>query len=184
MQWMPGQIEVRARPPRPPDADTQMPMRRRRSGPLAAYFTPKEPIPRGSPTGLESEYTAAQREAMAETVCQHYLNNQQLIAGVAAARGVQVCFVWQPVPTYKYDLQFHPFQEPNLRYHWFAAHGYRHMARLIKDRAPSNNFLWCADMQEQLHEPLYVDAVHYSAHMSELLAQQITQMLAERKILR
>ena len=43
---MPGPIEARARPPRPPDADTQMPMRRRRSGPLASYLTPKEPIPR------------------------------------------------------------------------------------------------------------------------------------------
>src|SRR5919199_1357624 len=46
MQWMPGQI-VRARPSRPPDAGAPMPMRRRRSGPLATYFTPKEPIPRG-----------------------------------------------------------------------------------------------------------------------------------------
>src|SRR5919197_6469205 len=44
---MPGPIEARARPPRPPDAGAQMPRRRRRSGPLAAYFTPKEPIPRG-----------------------------------------------------------------------------------------------------------------------------------------
>src|SRR2546423_8888397 len=43
---IPGPIEVRARPPRPPDAGAQVPMRRRRSGPLAAYFTPKEPIPR------------------------------------------------------------------------------------------------------------------------------------------
>src|SRR5256714_5064296 len=44
---IPGPIEVRARPPRPPDAGAQAPMRRRRSGALAAYFTPKEPIPRG-----------------------------------------------------------------------------------------------------------------------------------------
>ena len=44
---MPEPIEARTRPPRPPDAGALMPMRRRRSGPLATYFTPKEPIPRG-----------------------------------------------------------------------------------------------------------------------------------------
>ena len=49
---MPEPIEARARPPRPPDADTQVPMRRRRSGPLASYLTPKEPIPRAVALGL------------------------------------------------------------------------------------------------------------------------------------
>jgi hypothetical protein len=44
---IPGPIEARARPPRPPDTDAQTPMRRRRSVPLATYFTPKEPIPHG-----------------------------------------------------------------------------------------------------------------------------------------
>src|SRR5438132_13597237 len=52
MQWMPGQIEARARPPRPPDAGARMPIRHRRSGPLAASFTPKEPMPRGVALGL------------------------------------------------------------------------------------------------------------------------------------
>src|SRR4051794_26206539 len=39
------QIEAQAPPPRPPDTGARV--QRRRSGPLAAYFTPKDPIPRG-----------------------------------------------------------------------------------------------------------------------------------------
>src|SRR6266516_4594457 len=46
------QVEAQARPPRRPDAGAQARARRRRGGPLAAYFTPKEPIPRGVALGL------------------------------------------------------------------------------------------------------------------------------------
>ena len=28
-----------------------------------------------------------------------------------------------------------------------------------------NNFIWCADIQKGLKEPLYVDQVHYSAKL-------------------
>ena len=47
----------------------------------------------------------------------------------------------------------------------------------------ASTLLWCADFQETLTEPLYVDAVHYTERMSERLARHIAQLLAERKLL-
>lgn len=57
------------------------------------------------------------------------------------------------------------------------------MEELIKKKPLGDNFLWCADMQERLQEPLYVDRVHYSAKMSEMLAAAIANFLLERNIL-
>jgi hypothetical protein len=45
------------------------------------------------------------------------------------------------------------------------------------------NFIWCADMQQTLAEPLYVDKVHYTAEMSRLLASAIGDQLIERGLL-
>jgi hypothetical protein len=46
-----------------------------------------------------------------------------------------------------------------------------------------NNFLWLGDMQENLTEPLYVDAVHYSARMSKLITEHIAIDLSAKKII-
>ena len=79
--------------------------------------------------------------------------------------GVRVYFVWQSVPTYKYEIQSHPFAA-GIGRHWLSKFGYEHMAQLLKANPQPSNFLWCADIQESLHEPLYVDAFHYSPAMS------------------
>jgi len=53
------------------------------------------------------------------------------------------------------------------------------MEKLRREKPLGNNFLWTADLQEHLHEPLYVDGVHYSAKMSEKLAFSIGKFLLE-----
>ena len=57
------------------------------------------------------------------------------------------------------------------------------MADRTDDAAAAGNFLWCADMQESLAEPLYVDKVHYTARMSALVASTISGELVARGLL-
>ncbi len=112
-----------------------------------------------------------------------YLENKRIIAAVATAYAVKPIFIWQPVPCYKYDLKYHLFAEDGLKKLNRIKNGYYLMARLVRESPAGGNFLWCADIQEQLKEPLYVDEVHYSANMSEKLAGVIYSMLLERGLL-
>lgn len=116
----------------------------------------------------------ASESECATALCQRYLRNRTLLDALCRAYGVQVVFVWQPVPTYKYDLKYHPFQA-GLREHQFTAVGYQTMARLRQLQAPHPNELWLADLQENATEPLYIDAVHYSPKMCEKIAAELDQ---------
>ena len=53
------------------------------------------------------------------------------------------------------------------------------MAEFIKKNPLGDNFLWCADIQEDLNEPLYVDQIHYSAKMCKKLAAKICNLLSK-----
>ena len=55
--------------------------------------------------------------------------------------------------------------------------GYLRMADEFNKGRWGDNFLWLADLQENLREPLYVDAVHYSGHMSRIIAEIISVKL-------
>jgi hypothetical protein len=113
---------------------------------------------------------------VAHIVCERYLRNKQSIENLAAGHGVQTYFVWQPTPTYRYDVTHHPFSA-GLGLHWFSKFGYEHMASLLQTNAQPANFLWCADIQEGLREPLYIDAIHYSAPMCDRVGRTIAEMV-------
>ena len=121
-------------------------------------------------------------KSLLDAACQRYLNNKELIERIATAYGVKSCFIWQPVPTYKYDLNYHLFRGEGIS--WRSRPGYERMAELIRIKPAGTNFLWCADMQQGFQEPLYVDAVHYSPKMCDLVARQIAKLLLERQLLR
>jgi lysophospholipase L1-like esterase len=106
-----------------------------------------------------------------------YLANRRAIAAVAAAWGVRPLFVWQPVPVYKYDLTSHLFGSYDFGLNHYSAFGYARMAERLRAEPPDPSFLWAADMQEGLHEPLYVDQVHYTAAMAKRLAEEIGRAL-------
>ncbi len=120
--------------------------------------------------------------ATANSICERYLRNREMIEAMANARRIKTVFVWQPVPTYKFDLKFHPFAENGKDFgrHRVSGVGYQHMAQWRQTNAPASNELWLADMQENAREPLYVDAVHYSPKMCGLIADEIARALRER----
>ena len=117
---------------------------------------------------------------LADGICHRYLRNREMIEGMAKARGIKTVFVWQPVPTYKFDRKFHPFAEKDFGRHGVSGEGYHRMAQWRQTNAPATNELWLADMQENASEPLYVDAVHYSPKMCSLIANEIAPMVQER----
>ena len=117
-------------------------------------------------------------------VISRYKANKDIIEGICDKFGIKTVFVWQPVPVYKYDQSYNIFNK--FDYSSFLPYlklGYEAMARDYHAGELGNNFIWLADMQENLDKPLYVDAVHYSAEMNKLIAERISSVLSEKKIL-
>jgi hypothetical protein len=122
-------------------------------------------------------------EVIISNVANRYIDNQKIIDSIAAVHSIQPIFVWQPIPIYKYDLDYHLFVAGGFGQTSYSRYGYQYMAELVKEKPLGDNFLWCADMQEHLQKPLYVDKYHYSAEMSKMLAVTIADLLLERNLL-
>ena len=138
---------------------------------------PRQP---GSSNSREGN-TPASLSSVITHVVNRYLTNKKLIEAVTTVYGVRSVFVWQPIAPYKYDLKYHLFAGDG--FHNVFSSGYRYMEELIKKKPLGDNVLWCADIQQQLQEPLYVDKWHYSPKMSEMLAVTIANLLLEHNIL-
>ncbi len=124
-----------------------------------------------------------QEQTLLEFV-QRYRNNVKITEAISKAYGVRPVFVWQPVPVHKYDQTYNIFGQfdydgyiPQLR------PGYRLMADLAASGSFGNNFFWCADIQEHVKKPLYVDAIHYSGEMARMIARQIVDTMKQRGLL-
>jgi hypothetical protein len=107
------------------------------------------------------------------SVVERYFGNKAMIEGASAPFGVRPLFVWQPTPLYKYDLTYHPFKKWLEPRSIFFRDGYPIIRNEVDKRKPEK-FLWCADIQNDIHEPLYVDNVHYSSKMIDMVAACIT----------
>ena len=129
-------------------------------------------------TGFDN--TQRNSPEMIQYIMARYLANRKLITSAAHAFGVKCIFVWQPVPTFKYDERYHPFGDEG---HIFSRHGYSAMEKDMRSSRQDKNFLWCADIQEHVKEQLYVDGVHYSAKLTALLSQCIARGIQERSLL-
>jgi hypothetical protein len=114
-----------------------------------------------------------------DSIVRRYLANLRESAAIARDFGVQAAFVWQPIPFYQYDLQYHPFaDDPFLnRINRHARAGYQRMKEVAEAHEPGPNFLWCADMQQSARKPMYVDGVHYNAEFSRQFARHIVTLL-------
>ena len=115
---------------------------------------------------------------------ERYLANRRLITATASAWGVRPFFVWQPVPTYKYDLRCHLFGDLDFERNNYSAFGYARMARRLGREPLGPDFLWEGDLQAGVCQPLYVDQIHYTAAMSALLGAEIGRALLEKGLLR
>jgi hypothetical protein len=133
-------------------------------------------VPRGSDAELAAHFDDA---SLLDTRIERYESNRRLIRAAASAWGVRTLFVWQPVPTYRYDLRYHLFGDLDFGINNYSGFGYARMAERWRREPPAPDFLWAADMQDGMHEPLYVDQVHYTAAMSALVGEWIGCALLE-----
>ncbi|MFA5260234.1 MAG: hypothetical protein WC450_03280 [Candidatus Omnitrophota bacterium] len=122
------------------------------------------------------------KEEISQVVMKQYLANKRLIEAIARDFQVTPVFVWQPVAAYRYDLSYSPFPIPILD-DVLIRYGYSRMAELARQGVPGPNFLWCADIQAQAKEPLYVDACHYNEKNSRNLAACIVRHVTDQGLL-
>jgi len=123
------------------------------------------------------------RQHLAARVCQRYWANQKLIEAVASSHRVKTCFIWQPVPNYKYTKKYHLFSDSHPDDHSLAKTGYEYMADWLKTNLPPANFLSLADMQAEMNKTLYVDIVHYTPEMSGFIAEAIARFIVQKELL-
>jgi hypothetical protein len=122
--------------------------------------------------------------AKAARVIATYRENKLMIESLCAAHGVAPVFVWQPIPCYNYDLKYFPWYHHEKAYRdELKAVGYTEMRALYDRGALGTNFLWCADLQADEHECLYVDFYHYTAKFSEKFGEAIAALSLERGLL-
>jgi hypothetical protein len=122
--------------------------------------------------------------ALLDARLDRYFANRRLIEVVATAWGVHPLFVWQPVPTYHYDLRYHLFGDLDFEKNNYSGFGYARMADRVRREPPGPDFLWAADLQDGVRQPLYVDQIHYTAAMSAHIGLVVGQALLERGLLR
>lgn len=119
------------------------------------------------------------------SVVERYLKNKKAIETISKAFNVEPFFVWQPVPTYKYDLKYHVFAGKGFGRFMYSQYGYSFMEEFRKKNNLGKNFLWLADIQENIRKPLYIDIDHYSPEMSNIIANKISEfLLANAKVLK
>ena len=114
-----------------------------------------------------------------------WLANKRFIESVGRQHAIRTAFVWQPVPVYKYDRTRHFLYEPVEPGEPFPYEEIGRAYELMSAERPAleapGDFLWLADMQEDVQENLYVDRIHYSARMSRDIAARIVGFLRERR---
>ena len=112
-----------------------------------------------------------------------WLANKRLIDLIASGFGVRAIFVWQPVPTYKYDLRYHFFLHSRTEFAAYGRSGYAYplMERIRAEGKLGPNVLWLADIQQDKRENLYVDSIHYTPAFSKEIAGRIYDFIREPK---
>jgi GDSL-like lipase/acylhydrolase family protein len=126
--------------------------------------------------------------ARASAVLERYTENQRMIRAVAQGSGIGTVFVWQPIPSYEYDLTRHPFHDgvskpgsPEQREYETV---YAIMASRLAATPPPGDFLYLAGMQKDRNADIYVDSVHYTPGFSGEIARNIFEHMTKRSLLR
>ena len=144
---------------------------------------PKTADGRKIQNGVE-HFDRENRDNIVKTIVQRYRTNLKMTTAIARTFNVVPVFVWQPVPVHEYDQEVNIFLEydydgnvPLLK------PGYAFMASENQSGSPGDNFIWCADIQRDLKQPLYADAVHYSSEMCHMIAHRIFTDLQRKGLL-
>ena len=119
-----------------------------------------------------------------EAVIARYRNNRRMIESICHSYKIAPVFVWQPTPSYGYDVEHHIA----LPYHGgLQGHGRSgQVTETLSECGAFNddsNAIWLADIQNETAEPLYVDTVHYTDEFMQSIAEVIGSTMIERGLL-
>ena len=149
----------------------------------ARYGLVSSPSP--VPFGQGPPQSARPESERIEAVLSRWERNRTLIRASASAYDVRAAFVWQPVPTYGYDLtKLTVYREGmDLGAHNLSGRGYPLAAKRYGNWNLGRDVLWLGDIQRNRAENLYVDAVHYTNRFSSDIAERINRFLMEERLL-
>lgn len=131
--------------------------------------------------GIEPE-TPEETESTNSAIIRRWLANMRFAQSTAEAYDLDIVIVLQPVPTYLYDEAYHPYVTPDsLHYNWVKVRlpqGYEALREMQQTGDPQMPpILDLSTIQQDRHEMLYVDLVHYTAAFSEEIATHISEEL-------
>jgi hypothetical protein len=141
--------------------------------PIAAAQSPAAPSPLSDDERIKS-------------VIDRWSRNRAIIESIAERNHVRLALVWQPVPTYGYDLtKLNVYREGVDLFgaHRLSGLGYPRAAESYGHEGPATNLLWLADMQRNRPENLYVDAIHYSGSFSSEIAARIASFATSHEVI-
>jgi len=107
-------------------------------------------------------------------VVDRWIANVRMVRAIAAQFGVRTLFVWQPVPSYGYDLRYHAFSQL-VPAGWWGTPGWAYVSSQAGNLG--DDFLWLGDLQRGERRNLYVDSFHYNAPFCDRIAMAIAARL-------
>lgn len=135
----------------------------------------------GAPAGGDAT------RAKASAILDRYGANQRIIREVAQGSGIRTVFVWQPIPSYGYDLSHHPFHDTVSKPGSFEQREneavYKLMASRLATAPPPGDFLYLADLQQGRKANVYLDSVHYTPEFSGEIARRVFEHMSRQRIL-
>ena len=148
----------------------------------ADYYT-KAALRLLSSLHLSNTEAPAPMNVPTEAVIERYLRTKKVIAALARDHEVRPVFVWQPAPTYKYNLTYHLFYTGDWGRIGQTRQGYGLIDKVRQQHDLGDDFVWCADIQRDATEPLYVDMLHYGSNMSVMVATCVVDgMTLEKRL--
>jgi lysophospholipase L1-like esterase len=167
--------------------DTAFASSRRMTVSYLLWITPMARVARDVRVRLmgQTDSTVFATQEEISLMIERYRRSKVLAEAACHAFGISSVFVWQPVPCYEYSTALDPFfHEQTRRDYQNHSAGYARMDQTAKTGALGRNFLWCADLQREERECLYVDDSHYTAKFSRKIAAAITRMCLERGLMK
>lgn len=113
-------------------------------------------------------------------IIERYLQNARQIRALAADRGIETLFLWQPVHFHHTPAEQQLFPDDERTDYGLAAKVYEAMAGRQSELEAEGWFVWGADWQEGTSGLLFVDNVHYNARFSDRIARQLGWELLDR----
>ena len=117
-------------------------------------------------------------------ILSRYFFNKTNIKNLAKLYDIKCLFVWQPIPSYKYNQSYHPFAKNGYGIHEYSSNGYLEFKNKYLNDENKLDFLWLGNIQENLNKRLYVDIVHYTAFFNDLISKKIMDQLKSEMILK